>query len=340
MKTFISDNVSGVHPKVMEALLNANCEHEFSYGGDKYTLKAINKFRDIFSKKDLGVYFVLNGTGSNVTANSAAIRSYEAVIATDITHLHTDECGAFERISGSKIITVPNKDGKITIEAIKEVLHNKGNFHHSQPKIITISQLTEVGSAYTIDELKELCSFAKENDLYVHMDGARIANAAAGLNVTFKEMVTDTGIDIVSFGGTKNGMMFGEVILCFNEEIDKHMKYMIKHSNQLLSKMRFISAQFLAYLDEEVWKNNAKNANEVNNYLKENLEKIKGIDMPFSVDGNMILATMPKDIEEKIVENKKASIVNCGGEYVRLVASFDSTKADVDELISLINLNK
>lgn len=334
LKMFKSDNTSGVHPKVLKAIEEVNFEHESAYGEDLVTKKAIDKFRSVFGK-DVDVFFVTTGTSANVIGLSGALYPYEGVVAPATAHINVDECGALERYAGNKIIQIQTDDGKIKPEMIINTLEVLGDEHAVQPKIISISQVTELGTLYEVDEIKELTDFAHKNGLYLHVDGARIANAVCALNSSFKEMLTDTGVDLVSFGGTKNGMMIGEAIVVLNDDLKGRYHFYRKQGMQLVSKMRFISAQFLAYLDG-VWEENAKNANEMGIYLANELEKFDQIRLKSKVRANMIFAYLPKDLIE-ILHQKFAFYVNDEKEgLIRLVTSFDTTKEDVDLFIDEI----
>ena len=247
---FASDNNSGVDPKIMKALQDVNVGHAIGYGGDVYTEKCTLKFKELFGPQ-ASVYFVFLGTGANVLSLKAVTQPYQAVICADSAHIHVDECGAPERFTGCKLLTVPTIDGKLTPESVKAHLHGFGFEHHAQPKVISISQPTELGTLYSINEIKALAELAHQFEMYLHIDGARLANASVALGRTFYDMITMTGVDILSFGGTKNGLMYGEAIVFLKEGLDCNFKYIRKQGMQLASKMRYISAQFLAYLEDD-----------------------------------------------------------------------------------------
>ena len=245
IRGFGSDNFSGVLPEVFKALEESAFGHQHSYGEDKYTEKAIEDFKQIFGD-DIDVYFVYNGTGANILSLSAFTHSYNAIICAETAHINVDECGAIEKQTGSKLLTVPTFDGKLSLGLIHNHMHGFDDQHHAQPKIISLTQCTELGTVYTHDELKEICDFAHAHDMYVHMDGARLANAVAYLGCTPASITKEVGIDVLSFGGTKNGMMFGEAVVFFNTTMSKEVKYIRKQLMQLHSKSRFIAAQFSA----------------------------------------------------------------------------------------------
>lgn len=335
MKMFMSDNNSGVHPKIMEAIVNANQGHNYAYGNDDITKVAIEKISKLFNK-DVDVYFVTTGTAANVIGLSGLLKPYEAVVCADTAHINVDECGAFEKFSGSKILYIPNEDGKINKEGVKRFLFSLGDEHQSQPKVISISQTTETGTLYTVDEIEELADFAHEHNMLLHVDGARIANAVVALDTTFEEMITNTGVDLLSFGGTKNGMMIGEAIVCLNKELSKAFKFYRKQGMQLLSKMRFISAQFLAYLKDDLWKENALNANNMGIYFAKELDNIPSVSLRGRLQTNMIFAYLNKDLINKLEEKFDFYVMDEETSLIRLVTSFDTTKEDVDKFINYI----
>lgn len=335
MKMFMSDNNSGVHPKIMEAIVNVNDGHDYSYGNDRTTEKAIEKICELMGK-DVDVYFVTTGTAANVISLSGILRPYEAVVCADTAHINVDECGALERFSGAKILQVPNENGKINVEGVRKFLHSIGDEHQSQPRVISISQTTEMGTLYSIDEIRELANFAHENNMYLHVDGARIANAVVALNTSFKEMIRDTGVDILSFGGTKNGMMMGEAIVSFNEDISKSFKFHRKQGMQLISKMRFVSAQFVAYLTDELWKKNALNSNKMGKYFVNQLSQFPQIKLKEGLETNIIFAHMDKDLIQALRERFDFYVMDEETGLIRLVTSFDTTKEDIDEFIAYI----
>jgi len=244
---FASDNNSGVHPEILKAIIEANEGHTVAYGDDIYTERAKQKFYEHFGN-DIDIYFVFIGTAANVLGLNAATRSWNAIICAETAHINVDECGAPEKFNGFKLLSIETPNGKLTVDLIKKHMHGFGFEHHSQPKVISITQATEMGTVYTKEEIMALADFAHKNNMYLHMDGARIANAAVTLNMQFKEFTKDAGVDILSFGGTKNGMMYGEAILFLNKQLGEDFKYVRKQAMQLASKMRFISAQFERYL--------------------------------------------------------------------------------------------
>jgi threonine aldolase len=335
MKNFASDNNSGVHPKIMKRLTEANFEHSVGYGNDIYTENAVRKFKELFGK-NAEIFFVYNGTGANVTALNSVLQSFQSVITTETSHINVDECGSLENLSGSKIISVQTKDGKLTIEEIKSVMHGLGDEHHSQPRVISITQTTELGTVYSVEELKKITNYAHDNNLIVHMDGARISNAAVYLNKNLKEITADVGVDILSFGGTKNGAMFGETVIFFNDDLAQNYKYYRKQGAQLHSKMRFISVQFEELLANNLWKKNAENANRTAKILFEKLSKFNCIKITQKVQSNGIFAILPKVVIDDVLKRYFFYYWNEDKCEVRFMTSFDTTEKDVDNFYQAI----
>ncbi len=261
-KGFASDNNSGVHPSILKALENANTGHVVGYGDDPYTQKAIEIFKQKFGE-ETEVFFVFNGTGANVLGLSSVTQSFNSIICAETAHIQEDECGAPEKFTGCKLLPVEPVNGKLTPELIMHHLKGFDFEHHSQPRVISISQVTEMGTVYQPHEIIALADLAHKNNMVLHMDGARISNAAISLNMDFREFTKDCGVDILSFGGTKNGMMMGEAVLFFNPELTTYTKYLRKQSMQLYSKMRFVGAQFIAYFENDRWKETASHSNKM-----------------------------------------------------------------------------
>src|ERR1700736_1689030 len=244
---FSSDNNAGVHPEILEAIARANQGHVVAYGDDLYTRSAIKKFEEHFGP-DIDVFFTFNGTGANVLSLQTLNRPYHAVLCSDYAHIYTDECGAPEKHTGCKLIPLPNHNGKITVDSVRHAYHGIGDQHHVQARVISITQSTEMGTVYQPDEIKALARFAQEREMFLHVDGARISNAAATLGQTLPQATRDLGVDVLSFGGTKNGIMGGEAVVFFNRHLSRDFLYLRKQGMQLASKMRFIAAQFEALL--------------------------------------------------------------------------------------------
>ncbi|AZQ63492.1 low specificity L-threonine aldolase [Flammeovirga pectinis] len=331
-KTLASDNYSGTTPEIIEAIAKANGAHQGSYGADESTDTAVAMFKKMF-REDIDVYFTMNGTGANVTALSSVCPSYGAVICSSVAHINVDECGAPEKFGGFKLLTVEKENGKLTPEDIAPFMVNLGEQHWSQPKVISITQATEYGTVYTCAEIKAIADYAHENGLLLHVDGARISNAAVSLGVSFKEMLLDTGVDFVSFGGTKNGLMFGEAVIFFNTAISENYKYVRKQGMQLLSKMRFISAQFEALFGTDLWERNAKHANKMAQKLASGLSKVAGVKITQEVKANGVFAIMPKEIIPALQEQSPFYVWDEQTHEVRLMCSFDTAEEEINAFL-------
>ncbi len=339
-KGFASDNNSGVHPEVLKAMSVVNQGHAIGYGDDDYTQQAIELFKQQFGKS-IDVYFVFNGTGANVLALNTLTHSFNSILCASTAHIMVDECGAPEKSTGCKLIPIETTNGKLTPELIKPHLHGFGFEHHSQAKVISISQVTELGTIYTIDEIKAIADLAHQYNMYLHLDGARIANAAVELNKTFKEITVDAGVDVLSFGGTKNGLMFGEAVVFFDKRCSINSKYLRKQETQLYSKMRYIAAQFIAYFNNDLWKTNATHSNELAKILHQEVTKL-GIEITQKVEANGIFAILPDDIRDELTKSYFFYPWDEEKHEVRWMTSFDSTKEDVQSFVNKLKtlLNK
>lgn len=334
-KSFASDNNAPVHPAVFQAMLEANRGDVIAYGDDRYTHEAHKKFREAFGT-DVRVFFVFNGTGANVSALSQLARPYHAVICADTAHIQNDECGAPEKFTGCKVHVLPTTNGKIIAEQIKPLMHSVGFQHHAQPKVISITQATEMGTIYTREEIMDIARFAHSNELYLHMDGARIANAAAALGIGFREMVTDTGVDVLSFGGTKNGIMMGEAVVFLNSRLAHEFEYVRKQSMQLASKMRYISAQFTALFTNDLWLQNATHANQMAQLLAEKVREIPQVQITQPVEINGVFAIIPKEAIEKLQQKYFFYVWNETRSEVRWMTSFSTTREDVEKFVEAL----
>lgn len=332
---FASDNNAGVHPDVLKALIGANQGHTIAYGEDPYTRQAVEKFKEILGEQ-ISVYFVFLGTAANVLGLRALTDSFNAVICAETAHINVDECGAPERFTGCKLITVSSSDGKISTEKVKRHLQGFGFEHHAQPKVISITQPTELGTLYSVQEIKELADLAHEHNMYLHIDGARIANAVASSGSSLKEMITDTGVDVLSFGGTKNGLMYGEAIVFLKKDLDQNFKYYRKQGMQLASKMRYISIQFLAYLNEDLWIKNASNANKMAQLLAQKISDIKNITITQPVQANGVFAIIPKKIVPRLQKDFFFYIWNEHTNEVRWMTSWDTQETDIIAFTNLL----
>lgn len=334
-KGFASDNNSGVHPLVFKAMEAANNGHVTGYGNDEYTQKAIAVFKEKFGP-ETEVFFVFNGTGANVLGLSTVTRSFNSIICAETAHIAEDECGAPEKFSGCKLLPVETTNGKLTPEAV--IRHLKGfDFeHHSQPRVISISQVTEMGTLYQPGEIRELADLAHQNNMLLHMDGARIANAAAALDLDFKTFTKDCGVDVLSFGGTKNGLMMGEAVLFFNPALAKQTKYIRKQSMQLYSKMRFVGTQFIAYFENDLWKQTAAHSNKMAKLLEAEVAKIPEIKLTQPVEANGVFAIVPKEIIEPLKQRFFFYMWNETISEVRWMTSFDTTEEEIYAFTALI----
>jgi threonine aldolase len=332
---FASDNNSGVHPEIMKAINEANQGHTIAYGDDPYTQRAKEKFYEHFGT-DIDIYFVFIGTAANVLGLNAATRSWNSVICAETAHINEDECGAPERFNGFKLLTVETPDGKLTVDLIQKHMKGFDFEHHSQPKIISVTQATELGTVYTPDEIKKLANFAHQHNMYLHMDGARIANAAVSLNVGFKEITKDAGVDILSFGGTKNGMMYGEAIIFLNKKLGQDFKYIRKQGMQLASKMRFISAQFEQYLTHNLWFKSAEHANKMAKLLEDKVKEIPQIKITQKVQANGVFAMVPKKIMDDLKQEYFFYDWDESQNEVRWMCSFDTKEEDILTFVELI----
>ncbi len=332
---FASDNNAGVHPEILEALANANDGHVVAYGDDPYTESAVGKFREIFGK-EIQVFFVYNGTGANVLGLQALTDSFNGVICAETAHINVDECGAPEKFTGCKLITLPTENGKITVDQIKPHLHAMGNEHHAQPKVISITEATELGTVYRPEEIEAITRFAHARHMLVHMDGARIANAAVSLDLGLREITRDLGVDILSFGGTKNGMMFGEAVVFFREDLAGDFKYIRKQGMQLASKMRYIAVQFETLLTDDLWRKNAQHANEMAALLAQEVREIPAITITRDVDSNGVFAQVPREVIPLLQEECFFYVWDEEASIVRWMASFDTTKEDIMNFSALL----
>ena len=329
---FGSDNHSGVSPEVLEALAKANSDHALAYGDDENTQRLEGLFKETFGEQ-ARVYLVFNGTGANVLCIDAMCRSHEAVVCAETAHINVDECGAPQRVVGCRLLPVETPDGKLTPELVKSRLHGFGFEHHSQPKAISISQPTELGTLYTKEEIKALADLAHSYKMYLHVDGARLANAAVALGCSFKEMTTDLGVDALSFGGTKNGLLMGESCVLLNPALDVDMKYRRKQMTQLASKMRFMAAQFECYLTTGLWKRNAEHSNRMAQLLRAEVEKVKGVKIMYPVQVNSLFAQLPREVWHRLQERYFFYDWDEDADVVRWMCSFDTTEQDIYDFI-------
>lgn len=325
---FFSDNCAGVLPEIMEAISAENSGFTRPYGYDHTTGESKEVLREHLG--DAEVNFMLTGTGANVALIAAALKPFQGVICPETAHINVDECGAPERFTSCKLLSVPAENGKLNPEYITKFAHSVGFEHNVQPGMVSISQATEAGSLYTVDEISEIARITHENDMYLHMDGARITNAACAMGKTIKEISGDLGVDLLSLGGTKAGMMFGEAAVFFNKELAADFKYIRKQSMQLLSKSRYIAAQFKRMFEDDLWLNAAGHANAMAAYLGERLEAINGVTLSRKPEVNAVFAQIPRRAIDEIIKEFGFYIWNEELNEVRLMTSFATEKKDID----------
>jgi len=334
MKSFASDNYSGIHPEIFDAIQRANTLHQISYGEDFFTKEANLIFEKTFGKVD--VLYTFNGTGANVTCLKCCTLPFQAVICSEYAHILADECGAPTQSIGCSLMPLKTSNGKLTPELIKPLLNRIGNVHNTQPKVISISQSTELGTVYSIDELKSLCDFAHTNGMYVHLDGARISNAVASLGVSLKAATVDCGVDIMSFGGTKNGLMIGEAVLIFNDELKANAPYFHKQTAQLFSKNRFIATQFTALLSNDLWLRMADHSNKMAQLLASKVKMIPDVKVTQNVDANAIFAIIPVHTIEPLRAKYPFYEWDAQTHEQRWMCSFDTTEEEVNGFVTTL----
>jgi threonine aldolase len=336
-KGFASDNNAGIHPDILKEITDVNTGHVIGYGHDIYTDQALEVFREQFGSST-ETFFVFTGTAANVLGISGITRSWNSVITASTAHLEQDECGAPEKFAGCKVLTVDPPDGKITTDLLERHMHGFDFEHHSQPKVVSITQSTEMGTVYTVGEIRKISDFVHQRGMLVHMDGARIANAAVSLGLPFKVFTTDTGIDVLSFGGTKNGMMFGEAICFLKPGLAEDFKYIRKQGMQLASKMRFISAQYIAYFRDELWKKCALHSNSMARFLAARLQLFPELMITQAVQSNGIFVIIPKSVAEKVQEHYFFYPWDEKKSEYRLMTSWDTTEGDIEDFIKLLSI--
>lgn len=341
MRDFASDNYAGVHPEIMDALVSANIDHQISYGDDEYTARlqqvAANHFGD-----HAKIYPVFNGTGANVTALQAMAPNRGAVICAQTAHIHVDEAGAPEHVAGLKLLPVPTPDGKLTPELIDREAWGFGDVHRAQPRIVSVSQSSELGTVYSADELRGITEHAHSLGMTVHLDGARLANAAASLGTSLREISTDVGVDVLSLGGTKNGLMFGEAVVVLNPDTVSGLDFVRKMNTQLASKMRFLSAQLIALFDGDLWMRNATHANAMAARLRARLDEAiaagqaPGLAFTQSTQVNSVFATLPAGVADLLREQVRFYDWNAAIGEVRWMTAFDTNEDEVDAFADLV----
>ncbi len=325
--SFASDNCAPVHPAIMQALQEANVGHAPSYGSDYWTAAVSDAMNTVFGRP-VTSFLMMNGTGANVAALAHVMRGYTGVICADVAHINTNETGAPERIAGAKLIPLPTKDGKLTPAQIETLLHMQTSEHYCYPAVVALTQATEFGCVYTPTEVAAIAAVCHANDMLLYMDGARIANAAAYLGVNVSAFTCEAGVDIVAFGGTKNGLMYGECLVFFDEALAKRFEFTRKSTGQLASKMRYIAVQFLALLQDDLWLTNAHHANTQARALAAGIAPFFTILHP--VEANEVFCVMDDALANALQETFEFG--GHDGSY-RLVTSFDTTDAQVHDFI-------
>ena len=329
-RDFASDNNAGVHPQILRALADANVGHVRPYGQDPFTKAAEAALRAEFGEQT-SVFFVSNGTAANVLGLEAVTRPGQAVICAEASHINVDECGAPERFTGCKLLAVPAPDGKLRSTDLDPLLDaNLGDEHRVQPRVLSVTQATEAGTVYRPAELRALADAAHARGLLVHLDGARLANAAASLDLSLRAITTDVGIDFVSFGGTKNGLLGAEAVLFLNGLSVPDFKYLRKQGAQLASKMRFQAVQFSALLKDGLWRRNAAHANAMAGRLAQRVEGLKRVRVTQPVEANGVFATIPPETVAPLQARRFFGIWNPAISEVRWMTAWDTTEEDVD----------
>ena len=334
-RAFASDNWAGVHPEVLAAMAAANIGHVPSYGNDPYTREAEERIRAAVGD-DAEVFLVFSGTAANVLCLHSMVQSHQAIICAETAHVYTSECGAAEKHIGCKLLPVPSPNGKITVQGIRQHLHDIGNEHHVQPRAISITQATEYGTVYTPQEIRAIADFAHTHSLLLHMDGARLFNAAASLNVPLRAITSGAGVDALSFGGTKNGLVAGEAVVFFKQVLADDFEFKRMQGMQLASKMRFIAAQFNALLTSDLWKRSANHSNRMAQLLAAELAGIKGVALTQQVQANEVFATLPPEIIPKLQQEWPFHIWNEATSEARLITSFDTEESDIADFAALV----
>ena len=341
VRGFASDNYSGVHPDVLAAIAAANEGHQVSYGEDVYT----ERLQEVFVRHlgdDVEAFPVFNGTGANVVGLQSMLPRWGAVVTAASAHINVDEGGAPERVAGIKLLTVPTDDGKLTPELIDREAWGWGDEHRAQPLVVSITQSTELGTLYSVDELRAIADHAHSLGMRVHLDGARISNAAASLDLPLRAFTRDVGVDVLSFGGTKNGAMLGEAVVVLDPEASTGLTYLRKLNMQLSSKMRFVSAQLVALLDGDLWLQNARHSNAMAQRLRSGIEeglaagRIRGVEFTQPTQANGVFATLPEGVADRLRERFRFYDWDAARREVRWMCSFDTSETDVDAFIAAI----
>ena len=328
-KHFISDNASGVHPEVLEAIARANEGHAIAYGNDDWTERAKEVLRGHFGSR-CEILFALTGTGANVLALQSMLQSWQAIVCADSSHLHRDECGAAEKFIGCKVLTAHSRDGKLTPESIEPLLEDSGMVHRAQPRVVTVSQCTEWGTIYKPSELDALAGFCRERNLLLHVDGARLSNAAAALDTSLAALTADCGVDALSVGGTKNGLIGAEAVVFFDRALAQTAGFYRKQAMQLASKMRFVAVQFEALLGGDLWRRNALHANAMSARLAAAIDDVDDLQIVMPVESNAVFARIPQAAVAPLQDYAAFVVWRSKQSVVRWMTSFDTTEDEVD----------
>jgi threonine aldolase len=330
---FASDNYSQICPEVLEKVIQLNQDNAQAYGNDYYTKYAADKLRELF-ETNCEIFFVFNGTAANSLSLAALCNSYHSIICSEVAHIETDECGAPEFFSnGSKLLLAQGENGKLRPQDIEHLATKRSDIHYPKPKVISITQSTELGTVYTVEELKAIKEVATKYNLHIQMDGARFANAIVSLDKTPAELTWKVGVDVLCFSGTKNGMALGEVVIFFNKDLAEDFAYRCKQAGQLASKMKFISAQWLALLENNLWKRNATHANNMAKYFEEQISSIKELKIKFPVEANSVFVETSEHILKKLANQEWLFYNFIGAGGARFVFSWNSTKNRINKLI-------
>lgn len=336
MKSFASDNYASVHPRVLKAIEKANKGHAKAYGYDPYSEELQDVIQDIFGK-GVSAFPVFNGSGANVIALKGLCKSYEAVLCSDVSHINVDECGAPEQLVGAKLIDVPSQNGKLSPQSLSPFTKNYGNEHQVQARVLSLTQTTERGTVYSLQELKALGVFAQKNSIKVAMDGARFSNAIAALKTKAIEITKTAQVEVLSMGGTKNGLMLGELVVVFNSQIADEMKFYRKQYLQLSSKMRFISAQFVEYFKNNLWIQNALHSNQMAQLLKSELQKFSELEITEEVAANVVFVKIPRWLITPLQVKFPFYVWDESLNECRWMCSFDTTPSDIKSFVREIS---
>jgi len=332
-RSFGSDNHAGVHDAVLRKVGEANAGRVPAYGGDEWTARATARLREEFGARG-GVYFVFNGTAANILGLSLLVRPFEAIICAESSHLNVDECGAPERVLGSKLLQVPAPDGKLTPDLVESRLAGRGDEHRVQPRAVAIAQVTELGTCYTLAELADLAGFCRSHDLRLYLDGARLANAAARLGCQLADIAVHA--DVLSFGGTKNGAVGAEAVIVMSAGLAAMVPFQRKQQMQLASKMRYLAAQFLALLEDELWRRSACHANAMAAHLAEGVSGLPGVQLRHPVDSNAVFAALDAEHIRALQSDWDFLVWDSAENLVRWMTAFDTTEAEVDAFTAAV----